>query len=146
MIEILVYEVPAPQGSKSAKGHDKAGHAILVESSKKLPSWREAVKYAALQNGRPQVTGACRVDIVFTLPKPKSAPKKRTTYPDRKPDGDKLERGTLDALVAVGTIEDDARVVKMTWSKVYPGEGVRSLPSPGAVIRIWDIQEQQGVA
>lgn len=138
MIEILVYEVPGPQGSKRHVGGGR-----MIEQSQKVKPWREAVKHAALLNGSPRVTGPCAVDIVFTVRKPKSAPKKRRTWPDRKPDIDKYVRSTLDALVTVQTIEDDARVVRLAATKVFPGEGTRSLPSPGAVIRIWGIEQEE---
>jgi Holliday junction resolvase RusA-like endonuclease len=43
--------------------------------------------------------------MVFTLKKPRSAPKRRPSWPDRRPDIDKLLRSTFDALVSAGAIE-----------------------------------------
>ena len=74
--------------------------------------------------------------MIFTMRKPQSAPKRRTTLPDRRPDLDKLCRSTLDALVTAGTISDDARVIGIVARKVFPGEGQDALSVPGAVIRI----------
>jgi crossover junction endodeoxyribonuclease RusA len=74
--------------------------------------------------------------MVFTLPKPKSAPKTRRTLPDRKPDIDKLVRSTCDALTTAGVYEDDARIVSLTASKVFPGEGIDALDVPGCVIHL----------
>lgn len=108
----------------------------MIESSQKVKPWREAVKWAVLEQGHPSVAGPVGVDIVFTLPKPKSAPKKRATLPDRKPDIDKLLRSTLDALVQVGVIEDDARVVSVHCTKSFPGESENALAYPGAVIQV----------
>ena len=139
---ITVYGLPAPKGSKSFKGMSKAGHAIMVESSKKVKPWAESVKWAAMEyRGNMHIAGPVSVSMVFTLPKPKSAPKRRVTYPDRKPDIDKLCRSTLDALVAVGSLEDDARVVCLTSRKVFPGEDPDSLMCPGAVISIEQITD-----
>ena len=138
MIEIRVYGSPAPQGSKSFKGKSKTGHAILVESSRAVKPWREAVKWAAVEVGR-RTTGTVTVEMTFTLPKPKSAPKGRVTHPDRKPDLSKLVRSTEDALTDAGVWEDDARVIRCMAAKVYPGEGVDSLHIPGAVIRIVEV-------
>jgi Holliday junction resolvase RusA-like endonuclease len=76
------------------------------------------------------------VTIIFTVTKPKSAPKKRQTWPGKKPDIDKLCRSTLDGLVTAGVIEDDARVIVLNASKAFPGEHPDSLDVPGAVIRI----------
>ena len=49
----------------------------------------------------------------------------------------KLARSTEDALTDAGVWTDDARVVTLVSSKVFPGEGRDALPSPGAVIRIY---------
>lgn len=110
----------------------------MIESSAKVKPWREAVKYAALavRNGSPPLDGPLTVAMVFTLPKPKSAPKKRTTYPDRKPDLSKLVRSTEDALVDSGLIADDARITMLVASKVFPNEGAGALDAPGVQIRI----------
>ena len=113
MLTITVIGIPAPQGSKSFKGLTKSGRGIMVESSKLVKPWRQAVTYAAIEamlqpghsSDRPMLCGPVRVDIEFVLPKPKSAPKTRWTAPDKKPDLDKLCRSTFDALVDAGVIE-----------------------------------------
>jgi hypothetical protein len=69
----------------------------------------------------------------------KSAPKKRVTWPDRRPDVDKMVRSTLDALVQVGAIEDDARVIECLSRKVFPKEHKDALDVPGAVIRVHSV-------
>lgn len=132
---ITVIGLPAPQGSKAFKGMSKSGHAILAESSKKVKPWREAVVWAAREAGC-HVPGAVSVRVTFTLPKPKSAPKTRKTYPDRKPDLSKLVRSTEDALVDAGVIEDDARIVRLSTEKVFPNEGMDALDVPGARIEV----------
>lgn len=132
-IEIEVRGTPAPQGSKR-----HVGRGIMIESSAKVKPWREAVKWAAIESGA-RVPGPVKVEMVFTVPKPKSAPKTRRTWPDRKPDVDKLCRSTLDALVSAGTIEDDARVIALAASKVFPSEHADALIVPGAVIRICEV-------
>lgn len=135
MIEIRVYGTPGPQGSKKLVGRDGKGRGILVESSAKVKPWREAVKHAALEAAE-RLAGPVTVEMVFTLRKPKSAPKRRITYPDRKPDLSKLIRSTEDALTDSGIWEDDARVVSCLARKVFPGEDADALNAPGAVIRI----------
>jgi crossover junction endodeoxyribonuclease RusA len=138
-VEIRVIGLPAPQGSKRLIGHTRAGRGILVESSAKVKPWREAVKYAALETRECCINGPVDVEMVFTLPKPKSAPKKRRTWPDRKPDLSKLIRSTEDALTDAGVWEDDARVVHCDAAKVFPGEHPDALAVPGAVIRIKEV-------
>jgi crossover junction endodeoxyribonuclease RusA len=86
-------------------------------------------------------TGALEVEMIFTLPKPKSAPKTRLTLPDRKPDLSKLVRSTEDALTDAGAWEDDARVVVLYCAKRYPGEGPGALESPGVRIHVKPMAE-----
>lgn len=138
-IQITVFGTPAPQGSKRFMGV-KGGKGIMVESSSRVKPWREAVISAAIEAmGGPALGlhGPIRAEMVFTLNKPRSAPKIRRTWPDRKPDLSKLVRSTEDALSDAGAWDDDARVVKCISSKVYPNEGKDSLAVPGAVIRLW---------
>jgi Holliday junction resolvase RusA-like endonuclease len=149
---VVVYGTPAPQGSKSFKGLSKKGHAILVESSKKVAPWREQVADAAakvvrccddpgcgqLQPGFP-LDGPLLARVVFTLQKPASAPKRVRTWPCRYPDASKLLRSTEDALSRL-VWADDARVVEYSrLAKVFPGEDPEALPMPGAVISVWRV-------
>jgi crossover junction endodeoxyribonuclease RusA len=125
-------------------GRDKKGRVILVESSKKVKPWRDDVKAAALvAMGGPGkgITGPVKVQMIFTMPKPKSAPKRRKTWPSKYPDLSKLVRSTEDALTDIGAWEDDARVIELRGAKVFPGEDPRSLAVPGAVIRIESVED-----
>lgn len=145
-----VFGMPAPQGSKKFVGTNKAGRGILVESSKKVKPWRQDVKAAALEliqhagrqfpdfGSQYPVDGPLLVSMVFTMPKPASAPKRRQTWPDKKPDLSKLARSTEDALVDAGLILDDSRIVEyVRLAKVFPGEDPQSLRSPGVSITIY---------
>lgn len=134
----MVIGTPAPQGSKR-----HVGHGIMVESSKKLKPWREAVKYAALQHAPTlPLDGPLHVRMVFTLRKPISAPKRRRIWPDRTPDLSKILRATEDALTDAGIWSDDARVVEYTrLAKVYPGEDPDALHVPGVRVAIWTVSE-----
>lgn len=158
MIRLTVYGQPAPQGSKRHVGGGR-----MIESSKKVKPWRQDVKAAAEQflagcavmrdlvggcnvrvmpNGPDAVVAfpldrPLRVRMVFTLPKPKSAPKTRRTFPDRKPDLSKLLRSTEDALTDAGLIADDARLVEFSrLAKVFPNEDPDALDRPGVLIEI----------
>ena len=137
MIRIELLGSPAPQGSKKFVGMVN-GRGMMIESSKKVKPWRQDVKAAAelVMAGRAPLDCALAVVMTFTLPKPTSAPKKRQTWPSRKPDLSKLIRSTEDALTDAGVWADDARVVTVFAHKVYPNEGRNSLHSPGAVIEI----------
>lgn len=138
-MKITVYGSPAPQGSKSFKGLAKSGRAILAESSKRVKPWRQDVKDAAekARNGAAALDGPLIARMVFTLPKPKSAPKRKRTWPDRKPDVSKLVRSTEDALKDAGVYTDDARIVEFSRvAKVFPGEDPEALEVPGVRIEI----------
>ena len=142
MITFIVHGMPAPQGSKRFVGTTKTGRGLLVESSKKVKPWRQDVLAAAIQ-AREQLGALCPLDgpllvsMVFTLPKPASAPKKRRTWPDKKPDVSKLARSTEDAISDSGLWVDDARVVGYTrLAKVFPGEDPDALASPGVRVTV----------
>lgn len=133
-IEFKVYGRPAPQGSKR-----HVGGGVMIESSKAVKPWRADVKAAAeiARNGAPPLDGPLLARMVFTLPKPLSAPRSRRTYPDRKPDLSKLLRSTEDAMTDAGLITDDARIVEFSrLVKVYPNEDPEALDAPGVRITI----------
>lgn len=140
-LDLVVYGRPAPQGSKR-----HVGKGVMVESSKHVKPWREDVRAAALEclanlTGTAVLTGPLDAPLVlrmvFTVPKPASAPKRRRTWPDRMPDLSKLARATEDALTSAGVWRDDARVVEYArLAKVYPGEDPEALDRPGVRIRI----------
>lgn len=142
MIELIVYGTPAPQGSKKFVGVTREGRGILVESSKKVRPWRMDVKAAAeivrdANALRMPLDGPLAVSMVFTVAKPTAAPKRRQTWPDKKPDVSKLARSTEDALTDAGFWVDDARVVVYEClGKVFPGEHPLALHSPGVRISV----------
>jgi len=147
-VSFTVRGLPAPQGSKR-----HVGRGVLVEmGGQKLRDWRADVKNAAYlamgdagrfcteQQGIHPLDGPVGVSVCFTLPKPKSAPKRRRTWPDKRPDLDKLLRSTLDGLTGE-VFADDAQVILLVAEKAYPGEAKRSLDVPGAQVKVWQIGE-----
>src|SRR5690348_624943 len=139
---IVVYGSPAPQGSKKFVGMVN-GHGMMAESSKKVKPWRQDVKAAALaaRAGAEPIDGPITVRMVFTVPKPSSAPKRKRTWPCKKPDVSKLARSTEDALTDAGIWKDDARVVEYArLAKVFPGEDPESLEAPGVRITIMEME------
>jgi Holliday junction resolvase RusA-like endonuclease len=147
VLSIVVYGDPAPQGSKKFVGMI-AGRGMLVESSKRVKPWRQDVVAAAREvvAGQAPLDGALVVRMVFTLPKPASAPKRKRTWPNKKPDVSKLARSTEDALVTAGAITDDARIVEYSrLAKVFPNEDPEALSSPGVRIAIRRLEDSQQV-
>lgn len=141
--KLIVYGTPAPQGSKKFVGISRAGHGILVESSKAVKPWRDAVKAATMNYVQQQGRAWAPLDepliarLILTVRKPVGAPKKRRTWPATQPDLSKLLRSTEDALTDGGLISNDGRIVEYTrLAKVYPGEDLEALDRPGAAITI----------
>lgn len=144
-VSLIVYGTPGPQGSKRHVGGGR-----MIESSAKVKPWRQDVKAAAedllercggsFEHG--PFDGPLRVRMVFTLAKPKSAPKRRRTWPQTKPDLSKLLRSTEDALTDAGLWRDDSLVVDYgRAAKVYPGEDPEALDRPGVRIVVEEIRE-----
>lgn len=146
-IEFTVYGIPKPKGSLKHIGHGR-----MKEQLEGSPVWREAVKQAAINARivgrigasavfRPTMEGPIAAEISVTVPKPKSAPKRRRTWPITRSSGDidKIARNCLDALTDAGLIGDDSQVVDLHIAKCYPNEQHDALPTPGAIIRVWTI-------
>jgi Holliday junction resolvase RusA-like endonuclease len=81
----------------------------------------------------PAIAGPVSVVVTFIMPRPK---KPKALFPDRKPDIEKLQRSTFDALKSAGVYEDDARIIKVVAEKVYAGDAGFGLDVPGAVIEV----------
>lgn len=155
MVDLLTYDytvdvfgAPAPQGSKKCIGLRNGRH-VLVESSKFVKPWREAVvqacAYRAMVLGPiDPLDGPLVARMVFTLHKPTSAPKTRRIWPDKYPDLSKILRATEDALTTAGVWTDDARVVGFDrlW-KTYPNEDPEALPQPGVRISVRRLNPQE---
>ena len=141
MIAFRVNGTPAPQGSKRHVGGGR-----MVESSRAVGPWREAVRAEAQReaNRLGWFETACfetvpvSVVLVFILPRPKShftskgaLTKSAPAYP-RRPDLDKLVRAVLDGLTAGGVVADDSQVTSLDAAKVYASNG----QIPGVVIEV----------
>jgi len=142
-LTITAHGEPKPQGSKTM-GRTFGGKPIMREANKGTKPWREnvawAARIAAEQAGITEpLAGPVRVSVVFTMPKPVSAPKRRRTWPAVKPDVDKLQRALFDALTTAGVWSDDARVIDVHAVKAYPSEHPQALTAPGVHVRIWPV-------
>jgi Holliday junction resolvase RusA-like endonuclease len=122
-LSCTVLGVPVPQGSMKSVGPGRMIHSNAAT----LRPWRDTVAWqarAAMADAglTEPLEGPVEVHATFTLARPKSAPKARWA-PDKKPDIDKLLRGLLDACTAAGVWVDDAQVVTVVTSKVFPHDG-----------------------
>lgn len=128
-IAFTVRGLPIPQGSTRAFVNPKTGKPIITSSAKGLGSWRRLVSDQAQKVAPPAPwTGPVLVELFFNLPKPKSAPKKKRVWPDKRPDLDKLVRAVLDAITHI-LIADDSQVVELVAQKDYGAPGVEVIVS-----------------
>lgn len=114
MISYWIDGEPAPQGSKT--GFIKNGRVVMVEASKKVKPWREAVAAETQAKVSSALQNPVEISLVFHLPKPKTVTR---TWPAVKPDLDKLIRSTFDGLTTGGLYTDDALVIAVSASKQY---------------------------
>ena len=124
-LNLRVVGVPAPQGSKK-----HVGRGIMVEASKKVAPWREAVAAAGQREMEVRglaspLDGPLHLAVTFRLPMPKSRPKRDHVrgwkWSTKTPDLDKLLRSTCDALKMGGVIADDARICQISAEKIEAG-------------------------
>ena len=127
------------QGSKKAIPL-RNGRIVLVEAGgDRLKQWRHAINDEARHHWTgPPATGPVVVAAVFTVHRPKSAPKRTRTWPTgaRSGDLDKLARAVLDALTGV-TFVDDSQVINLHVTKDYgdtPGVVITVVPLHEAVV------------
>ncbi|MEU0493532.1 RusA family crossover junction endodeoxyribonuclease [Nocardiopsis sp. NPDC006139] len=142
-LAVTVHGTPAGQGQVSFLGK---GRPAIHSNQKKLLPWREAIITAVRAElartagpARPAFVGEpMETDITITVAKPKSAPKRRRTWPITRSstDLDHHVRAVHDALSRAGAFGDDSQVVETKARKVYPGEHPLALGEPGALIRV----------
>ena len=122
LIAFQVHGLPIAQGS--LRSWVKNGKPIITSTAKGLSSWRRLVADVAQRFAPAEPwEGPVAIDLHFGLPKPKSAPKKRRVWPDKRPDLDKLTRAVLDSLTYV-VFSDDSQVVVIHATKDYGAPGV----------------------
>lgn len=123
LVEFFVAGEPKAKGSmRSIPFQDKAGklHVNTFHDTKSGTAWERITKLAALESwgSRPTFKDAVRVDLTFTLKRPKTVSEKKRPQPIVKPDIDKLARSVLDAVTGV-VFADDAQVTGLVATKRY---------------------------
>jgi Holliday junction resolvase RusA-like endonuclease len=81
-LEIVVEGTPVPQGS-----FRHIGNGRIIAANPKLNAWRQTIaNQVAEKTAVRLIEGFCRVDLVFTLPRPKSVSRGLRARPTVKPD------------------------------------------------------------
>ncbi|WP_329474188.1 RusA family crossover junction endodeoxyribonuclease (plasmid) [Streptomyces sp. NBC_01723] len=160
VVLLIVRGEPAGQGRVSFMGK---GRPAIHSNAKQLKPWRKAIITIARAvtgaHGYTDWNGICltcrtpkdkhglyaniptRAEITVTVPKPKTAPKRRRTWPITRSstDIDHHARACLDSLSESGVIKDDSQITELAIRKVYPGEHPEALDQPGAIIRLYTL-------
>lgn len=170
-VEIWVPGTPAPKGSfRISQARPGSKRAFVVrKDSPATETWESAVKWAAKSQlrGAPVLEGAVRIDLVFVLPRDRDRLRRCTTCDGKrggcsacggagvwrerihadhemaavKPDIDKLQRSTLDALEGL-VYRNDSRVVQGLILKTYPIPETR-FDKPGALVIVRQIAQAE---
>lgn len=123
---------PGPKGSPRVYTKDQRGRPLRAPrvraDSDKTEAWATAVGWAAkhtMRGHKPFVDQALVLEVVFFLMRPRDHYRKDATLkasappvPSVKPDGDKLQRTTQDAMEGI-VFDEDSRIVDWNGCKRY---------------------------
>jgi crossover junction endodeoxyribonuclease RusA len=145
-VAFIVYGAPATKGNKSAfpvrRGGVLTGQVAVKEGrSDNFKDWNrrveEVVQGVARESGV-FIDDPIVASVVFYLPKPVSAPKRKRVWPSKRPDLGKLLRAIEDPMNGV-LIHDDALIVRFVrLEKVYAEEPD---PRPRAEVKLWRVND-----
>lgn len=155
---LVVHGTPVTQGSMSAVATGVVRH----HNSAKLKAWRDQITTEALReygSSFTQITCPVQLDVVFTVPRPKTLRDTKGVVgafvpPATKPDIDKLTRAVQDALSPrevkgqrrFKLLDEDSRIIGGSHYKTYPRPGhvhPWALNRPGVVIRLSPVGTSQ---
>lgn len=129
MIQIEVFGIPRPGGSKKPGRNRKTGKLFVMDANPNTAIWRsDVVAQSIPQYNGPLLTGPVIMRYEFRFPRPKNhyrtgnnAHLMREAAPNWhtiKPDLTKIIRSTEDALTGI-VWQDDSQVCKRSESKRY---------------------------
>ncbi len=127
-IKFYVHGLPTPQGS--ARAFMAGGRPVITSANKNLGDWRRLIADASQKHAQ-MLAGPISLQLRFYLPRPKSTPKK-TYWPAKRPDLDKLIRAVGDALTGI-MWADDSQICVIYALKFYADKD----HPPGVDIGIW---------
>lgn len=113
-INLTIYGNPVPQGRPRFK---RVGNFVKTYDPEKSKNWKESIRWQAIQQKAPMLSGALSMRLEFWLFRPKSMPKK-VFYPVKKPDMDNLLKAVQDALERI-CYERDSQIIQVEMIKHY---------------------------
>lgn len=141
-VRIIAYGQPKPKGSMKHIGRGR-----MAEQLAGSKPWRFMIAHATLDTIRGldlgiPLEGPIRIEATITVQRPKSAPKRRRTWPITRSSGDidKHARNLLDALTDASLIRDDSQVTELYVTKDYAGAEPGGLAVPGIVVDVWQVE------
>ena len=144
MSRTIVMFVPGTPGPQGSKRH--VGRGVMLEMSKKVKPWRQAVSTAAANLREEPFTGPVQADITIIIQRPASHYRtgrnahllkdSAPAYPSipKSGDSDKYARACFDGMTGHLYV-DDVQVVAFTIRKRYTNP---EHPEPGAWIYLTD--------
>jgi len=141
-LTFFVPGTPRPGGSKKPFRIPTTGQIVLTDAGKYTKEWRAVVTHEAFAaaGGRPLLSDALNLDVIFFLRRPKGhfgsgknagvLKASARPYPISKPDATKLVRALEDAMTGI-VWRDDAQVVDQRARKLYTDA---EHPTEGALV------------
>lgn len=125
--EFKVFGNPVAQGRPR---FFRRGNFVGVYDPKTSKSWKESIRWQAIENGAKIMEGPLCMTLHFFLSRPKTLPRK-ILHHVKKPDIDNLAKGIKDSLRGI-CYRDDSQITKLIASKEYGNQ-------PGVIISIWEV-------
>lgn len=95
----------------------RRGNFVKVYDPEKSRSWKETVKWQAIEQKATVLQGALKMNLLFCFTRPKSLPKKIIAH-TKKPDLDNCVKCIKDALEGV-CYERDSQIMELQAMKIY---------------------------
>jgi len=126
------------KGSMRAFVSKSTGKAIAVpNTSTALKDWENTIKSFAMEHRPPEpLEGPVKLDLLFSMRRPKKIDKVCRGRPIKRPDVDKLTRAVLDGLTKI-MFKDDSQVVDIHCVQRYCGGDCSAVP--GVQVAIWEM-------
>lgn len=129
-MRLRIYGNPVAQGRPRAFWR---GNHIGMYDPQKSKSWKETVKWQAIEQKALLLQGAIKMNLLFMLQRPKSLQKK-IVYHVKRPDLDNLVKAVKDALRGI-CYKDDSQIVELIAKKEY----VVEVEHAGVIIEIEEL-------
>lgn len=142
-VRFFVPGVPIPKGS--AKAFVVGKRAVVTHDNAKTKPWQRSIAAEARGVAPGLLDGAVRVELWFSMPRPKShgKPGRKSWAAEHvtRPDLDKLVRTVLDALTGI-VWADDSQVVEVAARKCYADDSGERPAGVYISVRLYDADSE----